>query len=604
MFSFLVKEKRLENDDAIKLIAADICLRYIGTCINIAVEHDSIPKDRKDNARKHAMSHLQRPLQAVFNNKNDQHKVPVIFTESYASLKNFISMMLAYNLQQDESDKRVVLNGDEKALDGLEREKSSAITIIQHVRKERAEQQESHAAKKIDTISHNAALVIMIKNQDEASIKNFYEHLTFLKNKGYHGLYISVDPDYVDDQTGKYMLDLAIETNLSEECLKLIFDAEKKVNLDFRDENGQTPLHLAVLFNNKIAPKWLYQQKFNFLTRNGEELTAFELALSKGNLEMTLALLRAVSDTDKLKIIIQLVDNRVRSLLHLLFSETNLKNENASYEFNQILSLLLENDIEVNKQDSEGNTPLHYLGRFPNNQNVLNCVSTLIAYGARAIIKNTDEKACWEMSEQDTTAFTKMLAAAQAQLTKELAKKEGVLTPQSEESEKQVNTNEYTASTSHRKQTIANRFSVRWGSSNSAQQEKKSSENSAKQKSTADTLSTFSLPSLRRKSDADLKDNPNLNNNNANNQQNPESDDRQVIPDKKNAKGIANFGLLRRKSVPENNNEAKLEIEDDKEFEEISLNSKKDLTLTNPQERKGLEKFLPKSFGRGNGSPQ
>lgn len=73
---------------------------------------------------------------------------------------------------------------------------------------------------------------------------------------------------------------------------KVILSIEKGANVNSRDSDGDTPLHLAVMFNNYEVAKVLITYGANVNARNKKGLTPIDIAKEKGYTELYSLLIR------------------------------------------------------------------------------------------------------------------------------------------------------------------------------------------------------------------------------------------------------------------------------------------------------------------------
>ncbi|MFO1130143.1 MAG: ankyrin repeat domain-containing protein [Rickettsiales bacterium] len=142
-----------------------------------------------------------------------------------------------------------------------------------------------------------------------------------------------------------------IENKSSEMFEKLIsYDIHKKIDINLKDNSGNTFLHLAVIHENTKALEILMNHSKidpNIQDNNGN--TPLHMAIENNSSEMFEKLISYSYDKDG-KIDINLKDNLGNTPLYLAVGYNNIK----------ALEILMNHPkIDLNIQDNNGNTPLH-----------------------------------------------------------------------------------------------------------------------------------------------------------------------------------------------------------------------------------------------------
>ena len=110
---------------------------------------------------------------------------------------------------------------------------------------------------------------------------------------------------------------------------------------------GCTPLHIAAGMGNvKLVKLFLENGTSPAYVQNKEGLSAFHIAAKEGNVLVMKVLITACPD------IYELLDNRGQTALHVAV-------ENGKWEAVNFFLKRLDLKGLINKQDEEGNTPMH-----------------------------------------------------------------------------------------------------------------------------------------------------------------------------------------------------------------------------------------------------
>ncbi len=142
------------------------------------------------------------------------------------------------------------------------------------------------------------------------------------------------------------------------EATKILLDVNVNVNLTDIDNN--TPLHIAIIFENEtIAIELIkYTKLLNHQNNKGE--TVLHLAIIKNMFNIVKELLK-----NKIDVNIPEYKNEMTPLYYTLLNNKN-----------NIRNLLLENGIDINYQDKRGKTVLHYLAE----EKLYNIIIDIINY--------------------------------------------------------------------------------------------------------------------------------------------------------------------------------------------------------------------------------
>lgn len=157
----------------------------------------------------------------------------------------------------------------------------------------------------------------------------------------------------------------------------------KQSNLELRDRNHMTPLHLAVL-NNKIkCLKKLIEMKADINAKTDQGITPLHLAVSKENSEIIKILLENDAQVNARDIhgetpIFKGVQKNNIDLVKMLFkagASVNIRSIKGGLiheasKFMDDINFFLELNLDINEKDSEGNTPLCILKKYNKQHNI------------------------------------------------------------------------------------------------------------------------------------------------------------------------------------------------------------------------------------------
>ncbi|WP_020559604.1 ankyrin repeat domain-containing protein [Thiofilum flexile] len=173
-------------------------------------------------------------------------------------------------------------------------------------------------------------------------------------------LQAGADPNLVNQAGNNTVL---IAANLPNEktlksLLKIAQEQDVKLNLDQRDKNGNTALHLAVLNQNPAIIELLLQAGANTEIYNNDSLTPLLLAVEKPNLVIINSLLNYKADLNA-------IDAQDRSvLLHTIERFANDSNQPSNAQLQAHiarLELLIKAGANLQAQSAKGNNAL-YIG--------------------------------------------------------------------------------------------------------------------------------------------------------------------------------------------------------------------------------------------------
>lgn len=191
-------------------------------------------------------------------------------------------------------------------------------------------------------------------------------------------------------------------------------------NPNAQDKNQNTPLHLAI-YNYSTKPlKLLVRKGANINTLNKNKETPLLLAVRQSNYNAMEELLKSgadinMEDSEGKTALDYAVENSSEMFIDylLLFganpNHLNLKKQNSLHIAvlnDDVIAtkLLLAKGANMNQQDSNGNTPLHYLAQFASTNNEMLNLFNKYYDNFDLTIKNTDGKTPSNISDIDCFA--------------------------------------------------------------------------------------------------------------------------------------------------------------------------------------------------------
>ncbi|CAB0030544.1 unnamed protein product [Trichogramma brassicae] len=166
------------------------------------------------------------------------------------------------------------------------------------------------------------------------------------------------NPDFADDD-GYTALHVICKRDkddgLLKEFFKMIDDVRKTVNVDARNKEGNTPLHLAAAGGKLKLVELLLERQADPNSQNKDGSTPLHL-ICKRNVDGGLAMqFFKVADAMKKQVRIDAQDNSGQSPLHLALA--------ARCCNRYLVKELLRNQADPNLPNEEGQTPLHLIGK-------------------------------------------------------------------------------------------------------------------------------------------------------------------------------------------------------------------------------------------------
>ena len=129
----------------------------------------------------------------------------------------------------------------------------------------------------------------------------------------------------------------------------------KQVNLNIADNEGNTPLMLAAMQNKSKSVAILVQNGAELSPKNSNELTAFLLTVQRGAVEAATVLLETGGNAQ-----LQHLDPQANNALHVLLDAyLNPNFITDRNKFTRMLLLLVEQGLDINSTDTQGNSILH-----------------------------------------------------------------------------------------------------------------------------------------------------------------------------------------------------------------------------------------------------
>ena len=129
----------------------------------------------------------------------------------------------------------------------------------------------------------------------------------------------------------------------------------KQVNLNIADHEGSTPLMLAAMQNKSKSVAILVQNGAELSPKNSNELTAFLLTVQRGAVEAATVLLETGGNA-QLQHLDPQANNAIHVLLEAYLNPNFITDRN---KFTRMLLLLVEQGLDINSTDTQGNSILH-----------------------------------------------------------------------------------------------------------------------------------------------------------------------------------------------------------------------------------------------------
>lgn len=229
---------------------------------------------------------------------------------------------------------------------------------------------------------------------DDKEIPKLNENIRLLKQKevylkGKSGTVDDLESIDTPDKEGNLLIHrLAGDVKISPNAFDPIVKATKDINL--KNKDGYTPLHLAAYFGQKRKAEVLIQAGANLNLQNKYGSTPLYCAAIRGHKEIVELLLAHGSDKE-------IRDNAGHSLIHRLTYDHKLSTE--------IFEVLLKSTKDVNIKNEEGSTPLLILMRKRADQ-WSSCKPVLFGWSEQ---KEKERKLLKEQMYSDAPVFFKKL---------------------------------------------------------------------------------------------------------------------------------------------------------------------------------------------------
>lgn len=219
-------------------------------------------------------------------------------------------------------------------------------------------------------MNYNKEFIEAVKNENYKTIKKLSD---------------KVDINY-QDEDGRTALHYACE-NLHHILVENLLN--KGANPNIQDKDGNTALLYLLKSTNKDLIYFkkrgaeanvlhiadiLIRAGADIEARNNKGRTALLEAVNSGYKLVSRFLIRSGANINE-------VDNNGRGVLSIASKKLDV---------NILISLLKENQLDVNTQDYKGNTPLHYATMKGNTIDGINCVIVLLDYNADPNIPNSE----------------------------------------------------------------------------------------------------------------------------------------------------------------------------------------------------------------------
>jgi ankyrin repeat protein len=173
----------------------------------------------------------------------------------------------------------------------------------------------------------------------------------------------------IQDNNGQTALHVATASRGNSHVELVKFLCENKANLDIQDKDGQTALHNAAASRGSSLDmvKFLINSGVNLKIQDKYGKTVLHMAADSGNRETVKILIKSAPD------LINIQDKDGQTCLDM-----PLMKYSGSYDGSSIPELLLENKVDPNIQDNNGQTILHSAVAI----NSLDAVKSLLKYNA------------------------------------------------------------------------------------------------------------------------------------------------------------------------------------------------------------------------------
>lgn len=134
------------------------------------------------------------------------------------------------------------------------------------------------------------------------------------------------------------------DDELATQCIKILIN--KGIDINVKDNEGNTPLILAIDSNHISIASFLLKNSANVNAKNEKGQNSLHLLCSNMNFKNTVADMLIENGLD-----INAQDNAGKTILHCALENFFAKNEMINY--------LINKDANLNIKDEDGNTPLH-----------------------------------------------------------------------------------------------------------------------------------------------------------------------------------------------------------------------------------------------------
>jgi ankyrin repeat protein len=192
----------------------------------------------------------------------------------------------------------------------------------------------------VETLIQNGADIYQRNGENETSLEaTLYWGRPLLTNQ------ILAHSEYVE---GEPILHYLIKHNRNELALLELVLKKESTDVNKKNEENKTPLHLAVSCRDQAIVNMLLQNGANPNEKDGDENTPLHLAVGYSDQAIVNMLLRNGANPNE-------KDENGNTPLHLAVDLA------VRYQDLKIMHILLQNGADINEKDSDGNTPLHLL---------------------------------------------------------------------------------------------------------------------------------------------------------------------------------------------------------------------------------------------------